>query len=93
METKKLIPYSVYVPADYHARLKEIAKERKASSMIRDAIIMILDGSDTYKGGYNAGIRDAAKVVYDCEEAQMVAVKGRDVGAILTERIRTLEMK
>lgn len=93
MENKKLIPYSVYLPKDYHAKLKTVAKERKASAMIRDAIMMILDGDDAYRGGYNKGVRDAAQVVYECEEAQMVAVKGRDLGAILTDRIKALEMK
>ena len=93
MEPKKLIPYSVYLPAEYHAKLKEVAKERKASAMIRDAILMMLDGDDTYRSGYNKGIRDAAQVVYQCEEAQIVAVRGRDLGAILTERIQLLEKK
>jgi predicted transcriptional regulator len=93
MEAKKLVPYSVYLPREYHDKLKEIAKERKASAMIRDAITMLLDGDDTYRSGYNKGLRDAAKVVYECEEAQMVAVKGRDLGAILTDRINELEVK
>jgi predicted transcriptional regulator len=93
MEAKKLVPYSVYLPREYHDKLKEIAKQRKASSMIRDAITMLLDGDDTYRSGYNKGLRDAAKIVYECEEAQMVAVKGRDLGAILTERIQELEVK
>jgi hypothetical protein len=93
MEARKLIPYSVYLPPEYHAKLKEVAKERKASAMIRDAILMILDGTDAYKGGYNKGVRDSAQVVYECDEAQMVAVKGRDLGAILTERIKELEMR
>ena len=92
METKKLIPYSVYLPVEYHTKLKAAAQHRKASSMIRDAIVMILDGNDAYRGGYNKGIRDAAQVVYDCAEAQMIAVKGRDLGAILTERINELRM-
>ncbi len=93
MAEKKLIPYSVYLPVEYHAKLKEVARERKASAMIRDAIMMILDGDDAYKGGYNKGVRDAAQVVYECEEAQMVAIKGRDLGDILTDRIKELEMK
>jgi hypothetical protein len=76
-----------------HKRLKALAKERKASALIRDAIVMMLDGNDTFKSGYNKGIRDAAKVVYDCKEAQMVAVHKRDVGVILTEQIQLLEMK
>lgn len=93
METKKLIPYSVYLPRDYHDKIKELAKQRKASALIRDAIVMLMDGDDTYRSGYNKGLRDAAQVVYDCEEAQMVAVKGRDLGAILTDRISALEVK
>lgn len=93
MAEKKLIPYSVYLPKDYHDKLKEVAKDRKASALIRDAIQMILDGNDAYRGGYNKGVRDAAQIVYECDEAQMVAIKGRDLGAILTDRINELEMK
>ena len=83
----------MYLPKDYHDKLKTVAKDRKASALIRDAIQMILDGSDAYRGGYNKGVRDAAQVVYECDEAQMVAIKGRDLGAILTDRINELEMK
>jgi hypothetical protein len=93
METKKLIPYSVYLPKEYHDKLKTVAKERKASAMIRDAIMMILDGDDAYKGGYNKGVRDAAQVVYECKEAQMVAIQGKDLGVILNDRIKELEMR
>lgn len=90
---KKLIPYSVYLPKEYHDKLKKVAKDRKASALIRDAIQMILDGDDAYRGGYNNGVRDSAQVVYECDEAQMVAIKGRDLGAILTDRIKELEMR
>jgi hypothetical protein len=68
-----------------------MAKNRQASGMVRDAVVMMLDGNDAFISGYKKGIRDAAKVVYECEEAQMVAVKGKDIGAILTERIQELE--
>jgi hypothetical protein len=90
---RKLVPYSVYIPAEHHARLKRLARDRKASALIRDAIVMILDGKDAYASGFNKGIKDAAKVVYDCPEAQMVAIKGKDLGAVLTERIQDLEIK
>lgn len=91
MEERKLIPFSFYLPRDQHAKLKELAKERKASTLVRDAIAMLLDGSnDQFAAGYNQGIRDAAKVVYECKEAQMVAVQGRDVGAILADQINEL---
>lgn len=93
MVTKKLVPYSLYIPQEHYAMLKEAAKERKASVLIRDAIAMIADGGDVYKSGYNQGLRDAAKVIYDCKEAQMVAVKGRDIGDLLAELIEGLEKK
>jgi hypothetical protein len=93
METKKLIPYSVYLPEDHHIKLKEFAKERKASELIRNAIGMLVDGTDVYTSGYNKAIIDAAKVIYDCEEAQMIAVKGKDLGVILSERIAELEVR
>jgi predicted DNA-binding protein len=88
---KKLIPYSVYLPVEYHTKLKELAKQRKASVLIRNAIGMLIDGSDSYTTGYNSGLQDAAKVIYDCEEAQMIAVKGKDLGVVLSERIEELK--
>jgi hypothetical protein len=90
---RKLVPYSVYLPADLYDKIKGLAKDRKASVLIRDAITMMLGGHDLYNSGYNKGIADAAKVVYECEEAQMVAIKGKDLGAILAEKIDTLEIK
>jgi metal-responsive CopG/Arc/MetJ family transcriptional regulator len=93
MDTKKLIPYSVYIPDDLYQKLKLLAKERKASVLIRDAISMALDGNDAYTSGYNKAIKDASKVVYDSPEAQMIAVKGKDLGSILTEQIESLEIK
>ena len=93
MDTKKLIPYSVYLPIEHHTKLKEFAKDRQASALIRDAIGMLVDGTDVFRTGYNKGIRDAAKVIYDCEEAQMIAIKGKDLGVVLSDRIKELEVK
>ena len=93
METKKLVPYSVYLPVEQFDKLKAAAKDRKAASIVRDAIAMMLDGNDLFTSGYNKGIKDAAKVIYDCEEAQMIAIKGKDLGALLAEKIDLLEIK
>lgn len=93
MEAKKLVPYSVYLPPEYYQKLRDAAKDRKASSLVRDAVLMMLDGQDLFKSGYNKAIQDAAKVVYDNPEAQMVAIKGKDLGSVLTEQIESLEMK
>jgi len=93
METKKLVPYSVYLPVEQYTKLKELAKSRKASALIRDAITMLIEGNDEYKSGYNKACKDAAKIVYESDEAQMIAVRGKDLGSILTELIQELEMK
>ena len=93
METKKLVPYSVYLPVEQFDKLKAAAKDRKAASIVRDAIAMILDGNDLFTSGYNKGIKDAAKIIYDCEEAQMIAIRGKDLGALLAEKIDLLEVK
>ena len=88
---KKMIPYSLFLPEDIFLKVKELAKERKAAPLIREAIGMVLNNHDAFTAGYHRGISDAAKVVYDCREAQMVAVNGRDIGAVLSEQI--LELK
>jgi hypothetical protein len=90
---RKLVPYSVYLPIDLYEKIKGLAKDRKASVLIRDAVAMMLSGHDLYNSGYNKGLQDAAKIIYDCEEAQMIAVKGKDLGTILAEKIDTLEIK
>lgn len=90
MEPKKLVPYSVYLPEEHHKKLKKFAKNRKASELIRDAIGMLVDGTDVYTSGYNKAIKDASKVIYNCDEAQMIAIKGRDLGVVLSERIEEL---
>jgi ribulose-5-phosphate 4-epimerase/fuculose-1-phosphate aldolase len=93
MDSKKLVPYSVYLPVEHYKKLKEAAKTRKASELIRDAIGMIVDGHDLFNSGYNKGVADAAKVIYECEEAQMIAIKGKDLGSVLAEKIDALEIK
>ena len=90
---RKLVPYSVYLPIEIYEKIKAFAKDRKASEIIRDGIIMRINGTDLYTSGYNKALEDAAKIVYDCEEAQMVAIKGKDLGALLAEKIDTLEIK
>lgn len=90
---KKLVPYSVYLPEEHVVKLRELAKDRKASELIRDAVVSMLTDGDKFKSGYNKGLKDAAKVVYDSQEAQMIAIRKRDLGDILAEQIENLEMK
>jgi hypothetical protein len=93
IKEKKLIPYSVYLPRKYHDQIKDLAKQRKASSMIRDAICMILDGGDAYKSGYNQGIRDSVKQVDALKEIEHIAIRGKYLNDVLAEALNELEMK
>jgi hypothetical protein len=53
----------------------------------------LVDGTDVFNTGYNKGIQDAAKIIYNCQEAQMIAIKGRDMGDVLSELIEELVKK
>ena len=59
--SKRLIPYSVYLSEEVHVALKEKARSRQASKIVRDAITMILEGGDQFSSGYKQGLRDAIK--------------------------------
>ena len=91
-KVNKLVPYSVYLPKEYHDRISAFAKERKASGMIRDAICMILDGGDQYKSGYNQGIRDAAKAVKRISELKVIAYKGKYMDTLVLDQLDQLEI-
>jgi hypothetical protein len=93
MERKNLVPYSVYLPVEYHARLKRAAKERKASTIVRDAVRMMLDGNNVYRAAYNKGVTDSANIISNCKEAKMVVVNRKDLGEILSDKINLLLLK
>jgi bisphosphoglycerate-independent phosphoglycerate mutase (AlkP superfamily) len=75
---------------EYHDKIKELAKERKASSTVRDAICMILDGDDSYKAGYNKAIKDASRVIKACKEIEIIAIRGKYLDTLLIEQIEQL---
>jgi hypothetical protein len=87
---KNLIPYSVYLPVEYHAKIKELAKQRKASSTVRDAICMILDGNDSFKSGYNKALKDAIKVIDNTKEIEHIAVRGKYLNDMLADQLKQL---
>ena len=85
MATKRLIPYSVHLPEDIYAKLKAAAGERKASALVRDAITLIIEGDDTFNGGYNKAIRDAIAVIKENHHASTIAVGGDSIADQLAE--------
>jgi hypothetical protein len=86
----KLVSYSVFIPEEHYKKLKEAARSRGAAALVRDGLSIILDNKEVFDAGYEKGIKDAAQVVYECPEAQLVAVKGRDIGVYLSEQIEML---
>lgn len=89
--TKQVMrPYSLYLPEEYIARIKELAKERKASEVIRDAIVAAIDGSNEYDSGYNKGLRDAIKVISDCKEIEVIAIRGKYLSDLLADQLRQI---
>jgi metal-responsive CopG/Arc/MetJ family transcriptional regulator len=92
METDKLIPYSVYLPSDLHKKLKSLARDRKASELIRNAIQMIIDGNTAYNSGYNKALKDTIKVINNNESAITISVHGILIADNLISDIKTLEV-
>ena len=61
----RMIPYSVHLREDIYQKLREVAKDRKATALVRDAITMIIEGDDSFNGGYNKALRDVISVIKD----------------------------
>ena len=90
MEAKRLIPYSVHLREDIYTKLKAAAGERKASSLVRDAITMIIEGDDAHTSGYNKGLQDAIKIINGNSTIAGLVINGTNVPKTLAESIKGL---
>lgn len=91
METsKRLIPYSVHLPEELHVELRELAKSRKASSLVRDAITSMLKGGKPFDSGYNQAIRDVLKLINKHDTANFISFNGKSIADDLIEDIEEL---
>lgn len=88
--SKRLIPYSVYLSEEVHLALKEKARSRQASKIVRDAITMILEGGDQFSSGYKQGLRDAMNLIMNDETASIVSVKDRKIADHLIDQLEQL---
>lgn len=93
MEAKRLIPYSVHLREDIYTALKQAAKERKATSMVRDAITMIIEGTNSYDSGYNKGIRDAIQMVQTDEDISKISFGGKPISENLLSQLEMMVIK
>jgi homoserine dehydrogenase len=87
---EKLIPYCLYLPEEHIKKLKKLAKSRKASEFVRNAVVMALAKTDEFSSVYNKGITDSFSIINDNKEAKMIAVKSRYLCDILSDQIRKL---
>lgn len=89
-KSKRLIPYSVYLSEETHDALREKARSRQASKVVRDAITMILEGGDQFSSGYKQGLRDAMDIIHKDDLASTVAVHDRKIADHLIDQIEGL---
>jgi hypothetical protein len=87
MESTTLIPYSVHLRRDIHAKLKAAAGDRKAAGLVRDAITSYIEGGSLYDSGYRAGMGDAIAIIDKSHEATSISVNGETIASILREMI------
>ena len=92
MEAKRLIPYSVHLREDIYLKLKEAAKGRKATALVRDAITMIVEGNESFNGGYNKAIRDMIGVIQEDRWASVIGVQGTTIADHLTKQLNAMHM-
>lgn len=88
--SKRLIPYSVHLSEPVYNALKEHAKGRKASSIVRDAITMILEGDDAFQSGYRKGLRDAMDVIHRDPYASSISVGERKIADTLIDQLEQM---
>ena len=86
----RLVPYSLYLSQETYTALKEKAKSRQASKVVRDAITMILEGTDQFTSGYRKGVRDAMDIVHKDELAGTVAVHDKRIADHLIDQMEGL---
>ncbi len=87
MEAKRLIPYSVHLREDIYLKLKDAAKDRKATALVRDAITLIVEGDDAFNGGYNKAVRDVIAAIHEDEWCKSVGVLGKTFADHIEEQI------
>lgn len=85
MESKRLIPYSVHLPEEIYKKLKAAAGERKASALVRDAITLIIEGDDSFNGGYNKAVRDIIGTLHNDSWCKSLGIEGQSLAYYLQE--------
>jgi len=80
----------VYLDPEIHEALKEKARSRQASKMVRDAITMILEGSDQFTSGYRQALRDVADMIHKDDLDGSVSLNDRRISDHLIDQIESM---
>ncbi len=87
---KRLIPYSVHLPEEIYKKLKQAAGERKASALVRDAITLIIEGDDSFNGGYNKAVRDVISALKDDQWCKSVWIEGQSFADYIEQLVEPM---
>lgn len=87
---KRLIPYSVHLPEEVFQKIKTFAGERKAASLVREAIVSFVEGGDLYNKGFNSGLDAALKKIQNHKIANSLAFNGDAVATLIAREINQL---
>ncbi len=82
---KRLIPYSVHLPDEIYKKLKAAAGDRKASALVRDAITLIVEGDDSFNGGYNKAVKDVISLIKNDQWCKTIGVDGQSFSDYIEE--------
>lgn len=86
----RLIPYSVHLPETIYKKIKDAAGERKASGMVREAIINFVEGSSLFDQGHNSALDAINKKVYKNKVLNSIAYDGMTVAQIVEQELNQL---
>lgn len=87
---KKLIPYSVHLPENIFNAIKQAAGDRKAASLVREAIIQFVEKRNMFDQGFNAGLEAAIKKTVNHKVVSVLSYKGEALSDSLVHDFESL---
>lgn len=87
---KRLIPYSVHLPENIFNLIKQAAGDRKASSLVREAIVSFVENRDLFDKGYQAGIDAAIKKIGNNKLATCISYDNTTIAEALSKELNSL---
>jgi hypothetical protein len=75
------------LPEPIYRKVKEAAGQRRASSLVRDAIVNYLDNNDQQSAAYNQAIHDCINMVTRHALARTVSIGGKTIADVLVGQL------